>query len=144
MIIDELEKAGTRSDYGRFWDCLLGLLEPETAAHYPDPALQTEVDLSHVCYVATANILTPLPSALLDRFRVVEVPEPRADDLAALLPSVLVDIAHERGLDARWVTPLTAWERDIVAKQWRGGSVRRLRRFVETVIRARERIVMRQ
>jgi hypothetical protein len=30
LLLDELEKAGTRSDYGRLWDCLLGFLEPET------------------------------------------------------------------------------------------------------------------
>ena len=40
VLLDELEKAGTRSDYGRLWDCLLGLLEPETSCRYPDPALQ--------------------------------------------------------------------------------------------------------
>ena len=38
VLIDELEKAGTRNDYGRFWDCLLAFLEPETASRYPDPA----------------------------------------------------------------------------------------------------------
>ncbi|WP_298107948.1 AAA family ATPase, partial [Bradyrhizobium sp.] len=41
VLIDEIEKAGTRNDYGRLWDCLLGFLEPETNARYPDPALQT-------------------------------------------------------------------------------------------------------
>ena len=28
VLIDEIEKAATRSDYGRLWDCLLGFLEP--------------------------------------------------------------------------------------------------------------------
>jgi ATP-dependent Lon protease len=41
VLIDELDKAATRSDYGRLWDCLLPFLEPETSARYPDPALQT-------------------------------------------------------------------------------------------------------
>jgi len=27
-MIDEFEKAGTRSDYGRLWDYLLAFLEP--------------------------------------------------------------------------------------------------------------------
>lgn len=31
VLMDEIEKAGTRSDYGRLWDCILGFLEPETA-----------------------------------------------------------------------------------------------------------------
>ena len=46
VLIDEIEKSGTRSDYGRLWDCLLGFFEPETSARYPDPALQTNLDLS--------------------------------------------------------------------------------------------------
>lgn len=60
VLIDEIEKAGTRADHGRFWDCLLGFLELETAARYPDPALQTNLDLSQVSYVATANSIDPL------------------------------------------------------------------------------------
>src|SRR5262249_18984109 len=51
VLIDEIEKAAIRSDYGRLWDCLLGFLEPETNVRYPDPALQTNIDLSHVSYI---------------------------------------------------------------------------------------------
>src|SRR5262249_34413535 len=68
--IEELEKAGTRSDYGRFWDCLLGFLETENSGRYPDPVL-TDVDLSHVSYLATANSVIGLPAPLLDRLRIV-------------------------------------------------------------------------
>lgn len=138
VLVDELEKAGTRTDYGRFWDCLLGFLEPETAARYPDPALQTNLDLSQVSYVATANSLDILPSPLRDRFRTISFPKPTADHLDALLPAVVADLATERGLDRRWIAPLTGFERDAVAAHWRGGSVRRLRRIVEILLRARE------
>jgi ATP-dependent Lon protease len=143
VLIDELEKASTRTDYGRFWDCLLGFLEPETAARYPDPALQTNLDLSQVSYVATANSLDALPSPLRDRFRIITFPKPTAGDLDALLPAVIADLATERGLDQRWVEPLTGFERDAVAAHWRGGSVRRLRRVVEIVLRARESAAVR-
>ena len=143
VLIDELEKAGTRSDYGRFWDCLLGFLEHETAARYPDPALQTVLDLGHVSYVATANALDPLPSPLHDRFRVVTFPKPGTEHLDALLAPVIVDLTAERGLDQRWVEPLAGFERDIVASHWKGGSVRRLRRVVDAVLRAREKATVR-
>jgi ATP-dependent Lon protease len=143
VLIDELEKAATRTDYGRFWDCLLAFLEPETAARYPDPALQTNLDLSQVSYVATANSLDPLPSPLRDRFRVVTFPKPAAADLIALLPAVIADLALERGLDSRWVEPLTGIKRDTVAAHWRGGSVRRLRRVVEALLRIREKMASR-
>jgi ATP-dependent Lon protease len=138
VLIDEIEKAATRSDYGRLWDCLLGFLEPETNARYPDPALQTNLDLSQVSYIATANSLDPLPSPIRDRFRVVTFPKPIADDLDALLPAVIADLARERGLDESWVPPLDGVERAAVTKNWRGGSVRRLRRIVEAILRDRD------
>jgi ATP-dependent Lon protease len=137
-LVDEIEKAGMRSDYGRLWDCVLGFLEPETAARYPDPALQTILDLSHVTYIATANQLDPLPSPIRDRFRVVTFPKPTTDDLDALLPAVIADLARERGLDQRWVLPLDSMERTALAQHWRGGSVHRLRRVVAAVLRERD------
>jgi ATP-dependent Lon protease len=143
VLIDEIEKAATRTDYGRFWDCLLGFLEQETAARYPDPALQTNIDLSQVSYVGTANGIDPLPGPLRDRFRIVTFPKPEAGDLDALLPAIIVDLASESGLDSRWVEPLAGVERDAVAAHWRGGSVRRLRRVVEIVLRARDKAAAR-
>ncbi|WP_349644110.1 AAA family ATPase [Rhodopseudomonas palustris] len=144
VLLDELEKAATRSDYGRLWDSLLGFLEPETAARYPDPALQTTLDLSMVSYIATANSLDPLPSPIRDRFRVVHFPKPRTSDLDALLPAVVADIAAERGLDARWIAPLGQDDIEAARRQWRGGSVRRLRRVIEAIINARESGTVRQ
>jgi ATP-dependent Lon protease len=143
VLIDEIEKAATRADYGRFWDCLLGFLEPETAARYPDPAFQTNLQLSEISYVATANSLDPLPGPLRDRWRVVTFPKPTAGDLDAMLPAITADLADESGLDSRWVEPLTGYEREAVATHWRGGSVRRLRRVVEIVLRARDKSAVR-
>jgi len=138
VLLDELEKAATRSDYGRLWDCMLGFLEPETNCRYPDPALQTNLDLSQVSYIATANSLDPLPSPIRDRFRIVTFPKPTANHLDALLPAVIADLAKERGLDQSWVLPLNGVEREAVAKHWPGGSVRRLRRIVEAILRERD------
>jgi ATP-dependent Lon protease len=103
-----------------------------------DPALQTTIDVSQVSYVATANSLDPLPSPIRDRFRVVVFPKPTADDLDALLAAVLADLAKERGLDEIWVPPLDGLERATIAQSWRGGSVRRLRRMGEAILRERD------
>ena len=138
VLIDECEKAATRSDYGRLWDCLLGFLDTETSARYPDPALQTNLDLTHVSYVATANSLDPLPSPIRDRFRVIKFPKPSAGDIDGLLPAVIADLARERGLDESWIPPLDGAEHGAVARHWRGGSVRRLRRIVEAILRERD------
>jgi ATP-dependent Lon protease len=138
VLLDELEKAGTRSDYGRLWDCLLGFLERETSCRYPDPALQVTLDLSEASFVATANSLDPLPSPIRDRMRIIQFPEPGANDLDGLLPAVIADLARERGLDESWVPPLDGAEHAAVARNWRGGSVRRLRRIVEAILRQRD------
>lgn len=138
ILLDELDKAGTRNDYGRLWDCLLGLLEPETAGRYPDPALQIPLDLRHISYVATANSLDPLPSPLRDRFRIAAFPKPGFADLDALWPGLIQSLAAERGIDSRWIAPLDATERTIIASAWPGGSVRRLRRVIEALLHSRD------
>ncbi|MBE0701897.1 MAG: AAA family ATPase [Afipia sp.] len=143
VLSDELEKAATRSDYGRLWDCLLGFFEPETAARYPDPALQTALDLSHVNYIMTANSTDSLPTPLQDRLRVIGFPTPQAGDLNALLPAVLAGIAIERQLDPHWIMPLDGDEHRIVAQHWTGGSVRQLKRVVEIILKVREKDIVR-
>lgn len=137
LLLDEVEKAGTRSEYGRLWDCLLGFLEPETSMRYPDPVLQN-LDLSHISFVATANTTAGLPLPLLDRFRVINFPMPSRDDLDALLPAIITDLARDRGLDASWIPPLDGDEHAAIASAWPGGSVRNLRRLVEVVLRDRD------
>jgi ATP-dependent Lon protease len=59
-------------------------------------------------------------------------------DIDALLPAVIADLAKERSLDANWVPPLDGAEHAEAARLWRGGSVRRLRRVVEAILRQRD------
>ncbi|QAU44345.1 AAA family ATPase [Bradyrhizobium guangzhouense] len=140
VLLDELEKAPSSSNLsvGRLWDCLLSFTEAETSARYPDPALQINVDLSRLSFIATVNNLDPLPGPIRDRFVVVKFPKPAAEDLDALLPAVMTDLAKERGLDERWIRPLNETEHTAVARLWQGGSVRRLRRIVEVILRERD------
>lgn len=138
MLVDEIEKAATRTDYGRLWDALLPMLEAETARTYPDPAFQAEVDLSQISWLATANRLEPLPGPLLDRLRAVAMSAPEAHHLEALVAPVLAGIAASRGLEAAWLPDLSADELALLRRGWRGGSIRRLTRLVEAVVVARE------
>ena len=55
-----------------------------------------------------------------------------------ILPAVIVDLARERGVDEGWVQPLDGTEHAVVTRNWRGGSVRRLRRVVEAILRQRD------
>lgn len=144
LQIEELDKASTRSDYGRLWDSLLATLEPETSQRFPDPALQVDLDLSMVSTVATANDYGQLPGPLLDRLTLVRFPEPGARDLHGLVPALLADLAREDGLDPRWHLPLADHELKAVANHWKGGSLRRLRRHVRGILRVREKFAARR
>jgi ATP-dependent Lon protease len=150
ILLDEFDKpggavarapasGGIRSEnVGRLWDCLLGMMEPETSSRYPDPLLQTEIDLSQLSFAATANSVAGLPSPLLDRMRVIKLDLPSPEHLDALLPAVIADLAHDRGLERTWISPLDGEEHAAIASSWRGGSVRHLRRLVEIILRDRE------
>lgn len=140
MLIDEIDKSPTRSDFGRLWDALIGVLERETSSRYPDPAFQCDLDLSHVSFVCTANTASALPGPLLDRLTIVRFPGPTRAHMDALTPGLLTDIAAEQGLEPGFLPPLDNLERDVLRRRWSGGSVRRLRRLVQGVLRARDRV----
>lgn len=139
VVLDEIEKAGSSRHNGALIDSLLAFLEPASAKRVLDPALELEVDLSQVSYVATANELVGVPGPLLDRLRVIRMPDASIEHLAQLVGTALDDIASERSIDRRWLQPLAEDELDLVRDAWPGGSLRRLRRIVELVVDGRDR-----
>jgi len=137
LVIDELEKAGDGTHNGRLSDVLLPFLEIESAKRYHDPYLECAVNLSMACYICTSNSTYLIPGPLLDRLRVLEVPQPRRQDLLVVARTILSEIRAERGEDDVWCPDLDGDEMDLLARQWRGGSLRPLRRMVETVLAGR-------
>jgi hypothetical protein len=139
VLLDEIEKAPTRTDYGRIWDSLLPFLDGGSNAAAQDRCLQVPIDASNVNYIATANRVDPLPWPLRDRFRQIAFPEPGPEHLPQLVPPLLAQLADARGLDPRFVASLTVEDHAFIAQHWRGGSVRRLARLIEAIVNARER-----
>jgi ATPase family associated with various cellular activities (AAA) len=139
ILLDELEKAPTRQDYGRMWDSLLPFLDPGSNRAIQDKCLQVPIDASQINFIATANRIDALPWPLRDRLRIIAFPEPTPEFLPALIPPLLADLTTSRGLDQRFIEPLTEEDHAFLAKRWMGGSVRRLARLLEAIINARER-----
>jgi ATP-dependent Lon protease len=139
VIIDELDKAGISTLHGSLANALLPFLEEETAARYPDGYALADCNLAHVSFLATANDIGAIPLALRDRFRLLQLPEPRPEHLPALARSLVRDIAAESGGDARWFPDLDVEELVAVGTLWRGGSLRRLRAIVERMLSYREK-----
>jgi DNA polymerase III delta prime subunit len=92
-LVDEIEKAGGGDRNGRIREILLTMLEPETRAHFNDPALCVDVDLSHVNWILTANDVKPLGRPLLSRLRVINVPAPPVSAAPKIIETVLKEFA---------------------------------------------------
>ena len=137
LIIDEIEKAASGNYNGRLTDVLIPFLEPETSRQIHDPFVETAVDLSRIGWISTANSVIDIPGPLLDRFRTIEVPQPRRQDLPVVAKTILSEIRQERGEDEIWLPDLDSDELEILAKQWRGGSLRPLRRMIEVLLAGR-------
>jgi len=81
VVLDEIDKAARRQS-SREIDPLAQLysvLERETARRIADVSLDIELDASLVTYIATANSLATLDTALLSRFEVIAVGLPSPD-----------------------------------------------------------------
>jgi hypothetical protein len=139
IILDEIEKVGTGRHNGNAHDVLLGLLERETSSRWHDPYIQASCDLAHLTWLMTANEVSTISPILRDRCRVLRFPEPGPEHLPHLALRIMQRLYVERGQSLRWATPLEGFELDAAASAWGGGSMRKLERIVEELVKARER-----
>ena len=135
MLLDEIDKVG--ADYrGDPAAALLEVLDPAQNHTFRDHYLDIDLDLSDVLFLATANVLDTIPSALLDRMELITMDGYTEDDKIAIARTHLLPRQVERAaLRDDEVSVTDAALRKLAADYTREAGVRQLERLLAKVFR---------
>jgi ATP-dependent Lon protease len=135
VLLDEIDKVG--SDYrGDPSAALLEVLDPAQNHTFRDHYLDLDLDLSDVVFLATANVIENIPSALLDRMELVQIDGYTEDDKVAIARDYLLPRQRERAaLTEDEVTVTDAALRKIAADYTREPGVRQFERLLAKALR---------
>jgi ATP-dependent Lon protease len=135
IMLDEVDKIGAdwRGDPSA---ALLEVLDPAQNHAFRDHYLDVELDLSHVLFVATANVADTIPAALFDRMEVIRFDGYTTDEKVAIARGHLWPRQVERnGLRVEEIAVTDPVLRLIVTDYTREAGVRQLERELGTLLR---------
>ncbi|MGV0554544.1 S16 family serine protease, partial [Mycobacterium kansasii] len=135
VLLDEIDKVG--SDYrGDPSAALLEVLDPAQNHTFRDHYLDLDLDLSDVVFLATANVIENIPSALLDRMELVAIDGYTEDDKVAIARDYLLPRQRDRAaLTEDEVAVSDAALRKIAADYTREPGVRQFERLLAKALR---------
>ena len=135
IVLDEIDKLG--ADFkGDPSSALLEALDPEQNSAFHDNYLDLDYDLSKVMFITTANSISPVQPALLDRMELINVSGYLAEEKAEiaktfLLPKQLKD----HGLDSKTLKISAAGIKAIIDQYTHESGVRGLEKQIAKIAR---------
>jgi len=135
FILDEIDKVG--NDFrGDPSSALLEVLDPEQNSTFYDHYVEMDFDLSNVMFIATANSLSSIQPALLDRMEIIEVSGYTIEEKIEIAKQHLVPKQREaHGLKAKDITLKGDVLEKIVDDYTRESGVRALEKKIGSVVR---------
>jgi ATP-dependent Lon protease len=135
FILDEIDKVG-KDFRGDPSSALLEVLDPEQNTKFYDNYLELEYDLSKVLFIATANSLSTIQPALLDRMEIIEISGYSLEEKIEIAKQHLIPRQREaHGLKGKHIRLNKSILKQIIQKYTRESGVRSLDRTIASVMR---------
>lgn len=135
FVLDEIDKVG-KDFRGDPSSALLEVLDPEQNTSFSDNYLELEYDLSKVLFIATANSLTTIQPALLDRMEIIEISGYSMEEKVEIAKRHLIPQQRkEHGLEAKNVKIKPDVLASIIQHYTRESGVRSLNRQIAGIMR---------
>ena len=141
FMLDEIDKIGMdfRGDPS---SALLEVLDPEQNSTFADNYLEVPFDLSKVLFIATGNLVDPIPMALRDRMEIIQLPGYTQREKAEIGRRFLVPKQMQNhGLKPRNITITDEAMTTLVQSYTHEAGVRNLEREIASVMRKVARTV---
>jgi ATP-dependent Lon protease len=135
FILDEIDKVG--NDFrGDPSSALLEVLDPEQNSTFYDHYVEMDFDLSNVMFIATANSLSSIQPALLDRMEIIEVNGYTIEEKIEIAKQHLVPKQREaHGLKLKDIALKSDILEKIIVDYTRESGVRSLEKKIGSVVR---------